>query len=295
MDFEKELYERTEYVNTLLKEFCPAEEGHQKVIFEAMNYSIEAGGKRLRPIFMMETAKLFDGFSNDLKPFMAAMEMIHTYSLVHDDLPAMDNDDYRRGKLTTHKKYGHAMGILAGDGLLNLAFETAADAVCRCADTARAARALQVLAGKAGSYGMIGGQVVDVELTGRAPTKEQLDFIYKKKTSALIEASFMIGGILAGATEEEVNLLEKAANAIGMAFQIQDDILDVTGAVEVLGKPVLSDEKNDKTTYVTLYGADGATAYVKRYTEEAINILSGIGRENLFLNKLIISLINREK
>lgn len=295
MEFKEELYDKIEYVNTVLKEFYPEEQGHQKVIFEAMNYSIEAGGKRLRPMFMMETAKLFEGFSDDVKPFMAAMEMIHTYSLVHDDLPAMDNDDYRRGKLTTHKKYGHAMGILAGDGLLNLAFETAADAVCRCNDKARAGKALQILAKKAGSYGMIGGQVVDVELTGKAPTKEQLDFIYEKKTSALIEASFMIGGILAGATEEEAELLEKAARAIGMAFQIQDDILDVTGTSEVLGKPVLSDEKNDKTTYVTLYGVDGATEYVKRYTDEAINILSGIGKENIFLNKLIVSLINREK
>lgn len=295
MEFSRELQERTEYVNNLLKEYYPGEEGHQKIIFEAMNYSVEAGGKRLRPIFMMEASKLFEGFSDDVKPFMAAMEMIHTYSLVHDDLPAMDNDDYRRGKLTTHKKYGHAMGILAGDGLLNYAFETATDAVCKSSDKARAARAMQVLAKKAGVYGMIGGQVVDIDLTGKAPTKEQLDFIYEKKTSALIEGSFMIGGILAGATDEEVDLLEKAANAIGMAFQIQDDILDVTSTQEVLGKPVLSDEKNEKTTYVALYGVDGATDYVKKYTDYALNILTEIGKENIFLNELIISLINRVK
>lgn len=295
MDFNRELQEKTEYVNEMLKEYYPLEEGHQKVIFEAMNYSVEAGGKRLRPIFMMEVSKLFEGFSDEVKPFMAAMEMIHTYSLVHDDLPAMDNDDYRRGKLTTHKKFGHAMGILAGDGLLNYAFETAAEALSASEHMDRAAKALQILAKKAGAYGMIGGQVVDVELTGKPLSKEQLDFIYEKKTSALIEASFMIGGILAGATESQVRLLEEAAGNIGMAFQIQDDILDVTSTSEVLGKPVLSDEKNEKTTYVTLYGVEGAAEYVKKYTDEAMNILAELGEENEFLNELIISLINREK
>lgn len=295
MDFKDELLEKTEYVNNVLKEYMPAEEGHQKEIFEAMNYSINAGGKRLRPIFMMESAKLFGGCEDDVKPFMAALEMIHTYSLVHDDLPAMDNDDYRRGKLTTHKKYGHAMGILAGDGLLNYAFETAADAVAASEDKVRSSKALQILAKKAGAYGMIGGQVVDVELTGTAITKEQLDFIYEKKTSALIEAAFMIGAVLAGASDSEVKKLEKVAWNIGMAFQIQDDILDVTSTQEVLGKPVLSDEKNEKTTYVTLYGTEGAAAYVEKYTNEAMEILGGFENENVFLNNLIISLINRKK
>lgn len=294
MDFKEELLKRTEYVNSVLKEYMPAEEGHQKEIFEAMNYSINAGGKRLRPIFMMESAKLFGGCEEDVKPFMASLEMIHTYSLVHDDLPAMDNDDYRRGKLTTHKKFGHAMGILAGDGLLNFAFETAADAVAASGDKVRASKALKILAKKAGAYGMIGGQVVDVELTGTAITKEQLDFIYEKKTSALIEAAFMIGAVLAGASDSEVEKLEKVAWNIGMAFQIQDDILDVTSTQEVLGKPVLSDEKNEKTTYVTLYGIEGAASYVKKYTDEAMELLGSLEHENIFLNSLIISLINRE-
>ena len=295
MDFDKILQEKTEYINSVIREYYPSEEGHQRLVFEAMNYSVEAGGKRLRPMFMMEVAHLFDGFCDAVKPFMAAIEMIHTYSLVHDDLPAMDNDDYRRGKLTTHKKYGHAMGILAGDALLNYAFEVAADALCECEDKIRAAKALQILAKKAGAYGMIGGQVVDVTLTGETLVKEQLDFIYEKKTSALIEASFMIGGILGGATDEEVSLLEKAAGSIGMAFQIQDDILDVISTPEVLGKPVLSDEKNEKTTYVSLYGIDGASEYVKKYTEDAMGILEKVGKENIFLNKLVISLINRKK
>ena len=295
MDFKEELLQKTELVNNIIKGFYPKEEGLQKIIFEAMNYSIEAGGKRLRPIFMMEVAKLFNGFNKDIEPFMAALEMIHTYSLVHDDLPAMDNDDYRRVMLTTHKKYGHAMGILAGDALLNFAFETAADAVYDATDVNKAARALKVLGKKAGAYGMIGGQVVDVNSSGSKVTKEELDFIYENKTSALIEAAFVIGAILSGADDKQIEQVEKAAFNIGMAFQIQDDILDVIGDAEIIGKPVLSDEKNEKTTYVTLYGVEGAKTYVKNYTDEAINILVNVGKENVFLKDLIISLINREK
>ena len=295
MDFKEELLKKTEYVNNVLRSYYPKEEGFQSIIFEAMNYSVEAGGKRLRPIFMMEVSELFDGFSDEVKPFMVALEMIHTYSLVHDDLPAMDNDDYRRGMLTTHKKYGHAMGVLSGDALLNYAFEIASKAVCESKNIEAAAKAMQVLAKKAGAYGMIGGQVVDVNLSGNGATKEQLDFIYENKTSALIEAAFVVGATLAGANMEQIELVEKAAWNIGMAFQIQDDILDVIGDAEIIGKPVLSDEKNEKTTYVTLYGIDGAKEYVKKYTDEAIKILSEVGKENIFLNNLIISLINREK
>ena len=295
MDFKEELLEKTEYVNNILRSYYPKEEGFQSVIFEAMNYSVEAGGKRLRPIFMMEVSKLFNGFNDDVKPFMVALEMIHTYSLVHDDLPAMDNDDYRRGMLTTHKKYGHAMGVLSGDALLNYAFEIASEAVCQAKDISASAKAMKVLSRKAGAYGMIGGQVVDVNLSGSGATKEQLDFIYENKTSALIEAAFVVGALLAGADDEQISRVEKAAWNIGMAFQIQDDILDVIGDAEVIGKPVLSDEKNEKTTYVSLYGIDGAKKYVKDYTDEAIKILSEVGKENIFLNDLIISLINREK
>ncbi len=295
MDFRNELISKTEYVNEVLDMFLPDEEGFQKTVFEAMNYSVHAGGKRIRPIFMMEAAKLFGGFDYQLKPFMAAIEFIHTYSLVHDDLPAMDNDDFRRGQYTTHKKYGHAMGILAGDGLLNYAFEVATAGVVGAKDKERAAEALMTLGVKAGAYGMLGGQVVDVENTGKSVTKEQLDFIYEKKTAALIEASFMIGAIIAGATKEEVDRIEKVAKNVGLAFQIQDDVLDVTSTTEVLGKPVLSDEKNEKTTYVTLYGVDRAKEYVKEYTEEALSILDTFSQKNEFLKELIVSLINREK
>lgn len=295
MDFRKEMTDRTAYVNEVINSYLPAEEGYQKTVFEAMNYSVHAGGKRIRPIFMMEVAKLFCGDLAQVHPFMAAIEFIHTYSLVHDDLPAMDNDDFRRGQYTTHKKYGHAMGILAGDGLLNYAFETAIAGVVNATDKERAALAAKILGEKAGAYGMLGGQVVDVENTGHPVTKEQLDFIYVKKTSALIEASCMIGAIMAGATDDELQKVETIARNVGLAFQIQDDILDVTSTAEVLGKPILSDEKNEKTTYVTLYGVEGASGYVEEYSNEALALLRTFPNKNEFLEELIVSLIHREK
>ena len=294
MEFQAELKNRVEYVEKIIGEYLPREEGQQKIIYEAMNYSILAGGKRLRPMIMMETAKLFNNFVQDVKPFMAAMEMIHTYSLVHDDLPAMDNDDYRRGRLTTHKKFGHAMGILAGDALLNYAYEVCSEAILYSQDMPRAARAFNILAKRAGADGMVGGQTVDVMLTDNSIEKEVLDFIYKKKTSALLEASMSIGAILAGADEEQLALVEKMGNKVGLAFQIQDDILDVVGDSEVIGKPVLSDEKNNKTTYVSIYGVDKSREISKALMEEAIGILDYLG-ENEFLKELYISLIDREK
>ena len=297
MDFKSELTSRLEYISEVMGMFLPEEEGYQKTVFDAMNYSVNAGGKRIRPMLMLESAKLFNNFNDDvnieIKPFMAAIEFIHTYSLVHDDLPAMDNDDFRRGQYTTHKKYGHAMGILAGDGLLNYAFEVATAGVVAAKDKERAAKALLVLGTKSGAYGMLGGQVVDVENTGKPLTKEQLDFIYEKKTAALIEASFMVGAIMAGADEEEINRIEKIAKNVGLAFQIQDDILDVTSTTDILGKPVLSDEKNEKTTYVTLYGVEKAKESVREYTEEALKLLDSFTENNDFLKELIISLIDR--
>ena len=246
--FMEELQQKVEHINNVLEKFLPAEEGQQRIIFEAMNYSVRAGGKRLRPILMEETYPMFGGSSAVIEPFMAAIEMIHTYSLVHDDLPAMDNDEYRRGKKTTHAVYGEAMGILAGDALLNLAYETAAKAFGMEVVDARVARAFAVLAKKAGVYGMVGGQVVDVESekSDDCPiTREKLDFIYRLKTGALIESSMMIGAILAGASSDEVSRVEQIAVKLGLAFQIQDDVLDVTSTLEVLGKPVGSDEKNN--------------------------------------------------
>ena len=270
--FMEELQQKVEHINNVLEKFLPAEEGQQRIIFEAMNYSVRAGGKRLRPILMEETYHMFGGSSAVIEPFMAAIEMIHTYSLVHDDLPAMDNDEYRRGKKTTHAVYGEAMGILTGDALLNLAYETAAKAFdMEVADT-RVARAFAVLAKKAGVYGMVGGQVVDVESEKSddcSITREKLDFIYRLKTGALIESSMMIGAILAGASSDEVSRVEQIAAKLGLAFQIQDDVLDVTSTLEVLGKPVGSDEKNNKATYVTFEGLDKAVSDVERISKEA--------------------------
>ena len=296
--FMEELQQKVEHINEVLEKFLPAEEGQQRIIFEAMNYSVRAGGKRLRPILMEETYHMFGGSSAVIEPFMAAIEMIHTYSLVHDDLPAMDNDEYRRGKKTTHAVYGEAMGILAGDALLNLAYETAAKAFgMEVADT-RVARAFAVLAKKAGVYGMVGGQVVDVESEKSddcSITREKLDFIYRLKTGALIESSMMIGAILAGASSDEVSRVEQIAAKLGLAFQIQDDVLDVTSTLEVLGKPVGSDEKNNKATYVTFEGLDKAVSDVERISKEAEEQLDDLGYDDAFLKELFEYLIHREK
>ena len=299
MNFKEALEKKVVHVEEILGSFLPKEEGFQKVVLEAMNYSIMAGGKRLRPIMMEESYHLLGGRGKIVEPFMAALEMIHNYSLVHDDLPAMDNDEYRRGRKTTWKVYGDGMAILAGDGLLNYAYETAVTAFSMTEDREelkRVARAFEVLTRKAGVYGMIGGQTADIEAESKEQmTEELLLFIDENKTAALMQAAFMIGGILAGASEEAINKLERAAYDIGIAFQIQDDILDVTSTTEVLGKPVGSDEKNHKLTYVSLHGLDQAKEEVCRLSGEAVHILKGLGEENDFLIELIHSLIKREK
>ncbi len=296
MDYERERERKTEEIEALLTKYLPPKEGLQRIIMEAMEYSLMAGGKRLRPMLMRETYLLFGGEGNLVEPFMAAMEMIHTYSLVHDDLPAMDNDEYRRGRKTTHVVYGEDMGILAGDALLNFAFETAGSAFEQYPDKALLiGKALRVLAGKAGIYGMIGGQVVDVKETGHAVSREVLDFIYELKTGALIESSMMIGAILAGASDEDVKKVERIASNVGFAFQVQDDILDVTSTREVLGKPVHSDEKNEKSTYVTLAGLKEAGKLVETASMEAVRLLGELPGENGYLAWLIEKLIHREK
>lgn len=295
MVIEEEIKKRVSEIDAVLAAYLPKEEGQQRLVIEAMNYSVNAGGKRLRPMLMWETYRLFGGKSRVVEPFLAAMEMIHTYSLVHDDLPAMDNDEYRRGQKTTHAAFGEAMGILAGDGLLNYAFETALKAFDLEPENPGIVRALKLLAGKAGIHGMIGGQVVDVEYSGRALTGEQLDFIYRLKTGALLEASMLIGAVLAGATRNEQTAVEAAAGELGLAFQIQDDILDVTGAQEVLGKPIGSDEKNQKTTYVTLQGIEGAKKEVERLSKSAVARIRQLVVRNEFLTELMLYLIHREK
>lgn len=296
MKFEKAREVKVKEIEKILSSYLPEKEGFQKIIMEAMEYSLMAGGKRIRPMLMQETYHLMGGTGNLVNPFMAAIEMIHTYSLVHDDLPAMDNDDYRRGRKTTHVVYGEDMGILTGDALLNYAFETAAKAFEEFPrDSLLIGKAMKILAQKAGIYGMLGGQVVDVKETGHILSKDTLDFIYALKTGALIESSMMIGAILAGASEEQIKQVEKVAAKTGLAFQIQDDILDVTSTSETLGKPVHSDEKNEKTTYVTLVGIEEARKIVERESQEAIKILTVLPGNNDYLIWLLEELIHREK
>ena len=296
MDIKEEITMHASKIDEILKKYLPTEQGYQKTVIEAMNYSILAGGKRLRPMLMQETYRMFGGKSDVIEPFMAAIEMIHTYSLIHDDLPAMDNDDYRRGRKTTHVVYGEAIGILAGDGLLNYAFETAILALEKEPENRNIARALRVLSNKAGIYGMIGGQTVDIETDQtQEVTKEQLEFIYQLKTGALIEAAMLIGAILAGATKNEQNLIEQVAAKVGLAFQIQDDILDVTGTTEMLGKPAGSDEKNGKATYITYEGIEKAANDVETISAEAIQKMNSLVVKNEFLIQLLNTLIHREK
>ena len=295
MDINKEIAEHTTQVEAIITKYLPEESGYQKTVMEAMNYSFLAGGKRLRPMLMQETYRLFDGNSDIIEPFMAAIEMIHTYSLIHDDLPAMDNDDYRRGRKTTHVVYGEAMGILAGDALLNFAFETACKGLMQDVGNPAVARSVQILAQKAGIYGMLGGQVVDVESEGQPLEREKLDFIYDLKTGALIEASMLIGAVLAGASEKEQQVILQVAKDVGLAFQIQDDILDVTSDIETLGKPIGSDEKNHKTTYVTIRGLAQAQKDVEKISERALEGVASLSEENVFLNELIRYLIHRKK
>lgn len=302
MNIREELRARAKHVEEVLESYLPKEDGTQKTIFEAMNYSLLAGGKRIRPILMEEAYTMFsqaNGTSTKaINAFMSAMEMIHTYSLVHDDLPAMDNDEYRRGKKTTHAVYGETMGILAGDALLNYAFETAAEAFDDEELNPSYLKAYQVLAKKAGAYGMIGGQVVDIE-TEDMPADQvsiaRLEYIHLLKTAALLESSLMIGAILGGANAEDVAVMEQIGRKVGVAFQIQDDVLDVTSSMEVLGKPIGSDEKNNKVTYVTLVGLENAQVEVARLSNEALELVEKLPVKSEFLKETILYLIHREK
>jgi len=316
MEFKQQMMEKVQYVERVIRAYMPKEGSLQKTVIDAMDYTMSAGGKRIRPILMQSVYELFGGCEEYIEPFIAAIEMIHTYSLIHDDLPALDNDDYRRGRKTAHIVYGEDMAILAGDSLLNYAFETAAktffmvkrvdadgqeapeDIIACLSEELKIRRnvehAMAVLSQKPGIYGMIGGQVADVELTGKVLTKEQLTYIYENKTGALIEASMLIGAILAGASEEDLMKIEKAASDIGMAFQIQDDILDETATFEELGKPIHSDEKNDKVTYVTIHGIHEAKAEVERLSNEACSLLETIDGDSTFLKNLILYLIHRK-
>lgn len=288
------IQQKTNEIETVIRRYMPEETGYQKTVIAAMNYTMNAGGKRLRPMLMDETFCMFGGTDRArIEPFMAAIEMIHTYSLIHDDLPALDNDEYRRGRKTAHVVYGEAMAILAGDALLNYAFETAAKAFTGDERDIATARAFQILTAKPGIYGMIGGQTADVEGEGKPLDLDTLLFIHENKTAALMECAMMIGAILAGASEEEVHVVEQIARKVGLAFQIEDDILDLTSSSETLGKPVGSDERNGKNTYVSILGMEQAKADARRYTEEAIEAFDSLTCNNDFLRQLLISLVER--
>lgn len=295
MNFKAEMNERVEQIEQILDQYLPPKEGLQKTVLTAMNTTVKAGGKRLRPMLINETYKMFGGEGDIVKPFMAAIEMIHTYSLIHDDLPALDNDDYRRGQKTCHIVYGEDMAILAGDALLNYAYEVATKAfdLADQDEMMNVVEAVKILARKPGIYGMIGGQVADVELEGTPLSMEQILFIHKNKTSALIEACMMIGAVLAGASKEDVMAMEECGEYIGLAFQIQDDILDLTGDEEEIGKPVGSDGKNHKTTYVTLKGLEQSAKDVEEISKKAIEILARYEVGDRYLTNLTRFLIHR--
>ena len=289
----KETYKQL--VDERLRQLLPGEDVYPEVIHEAMAYSLFAGGKRFRPLLCLCACEAVGGNWEAALDAACALEMVNTYSLIHDDLPAIDNDDYRRGRLTTHKVYGEAMGVLSGVTLLNYAYETMFRAFELTDDKDRVIRAVRIMAEKTGIYGMLGGQSVDVENDGKPLEKDLLDYIYEHKTSALIEASMMAGAVLAGADEEQTSMIEQAASDIGLAFQIQDDILDVTSTSQELGKPVHSDEKNNKVTYVTLFGVQKASEQVRELSEKALAVLDRLYNKNEFLTELVMEMATRRK
>ena len=294
MNFKDEMKQKVAQIEIILDEYLPAQEGLQKTVLTAMNTTVKAGGKRLRPMLINETYQMFGGKGDIVKPFMAAIEMIHTYSLIHDDLPALDNDALRRGMPTAHIKFGEAMAILAGDALLNYAFETAAKAFDGTNKDIQTAKALQILTRKPGIYGMIGGQTVDVEQENKAISFDTLMYIHNNKTAALIECAMMIGAVLAGASEKEVSMIEQIANKVGIAFQIEDDILDVVSTSEEIGKPAGSDEKNGKNTYVLFKGIEQSKKDAEQYTREALQIFDELEYKNPFLRELLLYLVGRK-
>ncbi len=298
-EFERQLKKKVEHVERVIAGYLPVQEGYSARVIEAMNYSVEAGGKRLRPLILEETAAMYADASL-AGPFMAALEMIHTYSLVHDDLPAMDNDEFRRGRKTTWSVYGEGMAVIAGDGLLNYAYETALAAYETAGDAQgknRVFRALRILASNAGVFGMVGGQCADIvtDQNSESLTAELLYYIHEKKTACLIASAFQIGAVLAGAPEEDIAALGEIASDIGHAFQIQDDILDVTGNQEELGKSIGKDAAEGKATYVSMNGLEASRKKVKELTEHAVKSMKGLSAHSDFLEELVLQLMTRTK
>ena len=271
-----------------------AENSPQKIIFDSMKYSLEAGGKRIRPVLLLETIKMMGGDCSAGIPFACAVEYIHTYSLIHDDLPAMDDDDLRRGKPTNHRVFGEAVAILAGDGLLNSAFEIMSGEILKN-NCVGSVKAMNVIASCAGVNGMIAGQIVDIESEGRSISYEELRYLHSKKTGALIKASVMAGAYIAGANEEELKAVERYSENIGLAFQITDDILDVTGNTSELGKNTGSDIQNDKSTYVSLFGIEKARLLAQDCLKDAVESLGNFdSQRRLFMEELARFVVMRK-
>ncbi len=294
MEFKQVLKEKIGYIGKLLNEYMPKEEGYQKTIMEAMNYSLKAGGKRLRPILTLESCKAVGGMEEDAIPFAVAVEMIHTYSLIHDDLPALDNDDLRRGKPTNHKIFGDAMATLAGDALLNYAFEVMLSSSIDKDNPNKYLKAINEIATHAGIYGMIGGQVVDIESENKVIEKEKLDFIHLNKTAAMIVGCMRAGAIIGGASEDELQRITKYGKNIGLSFQIVDDILDITGDEKTLGKPIGSDIENHKSTYPSLLGLEKSREIAKELISDGKTSIEGLPSEVEFLHQLADYIVSRD-
>lgn len=293
MNCKQILEQKAKQIDKYLEQYLPSEKEYPSIIFEAMRYSVFAGGKRLRPVLLLSACETLGGDTEKAIPFACAIEMIHSYSLIHDDLPAMDNDDYRRGMLTNHKKFGEDIAILAGDGLLHHAFEIMSDACVKyCSE--KTVKAMQAIAHGAGVFGMLSGQVADVISEGKQIDEKTMYFIHKNKTAAMLQGALKAGTLLAGGTEQQIKLMEQAGEKIGVAFQIADDILDVTSTFQELGKPVHSDEKNEKNTFVTMYGIEASQKMVQTLSEEAIAIFQTFGEKADFLIELTQYLMKRK-
>ena len=296
MDFKEELVKYQNIVNNELEKYIKKEECYEKVLNEATAYSLMSSAKRLRPILIIETYKLFSHNYEECLPFAVAIEMTHTFSLIHDDLPGIDNDDYRRGRLTNHKKYNEATAILAGDSLLNNSYLIISNEILKENDKEKQKRKIRILNEFSNAIDrMIVGEYVDTECEGKKILKEELDYIHNNKTGAFFKYCIRAGAILAGACEKDIKILTKFAEKIGLEFQIKDDILSITGDSKIMGKPVRNDTKLKKATYVTMFGLEKAEEYLDEIMNEAIKLIEIYGEKAEFLKELAIYIKERNK
>ncbi len=294
MTFREQLQHYIDLTNEHLKDYFNIKEGYNQTLIESMKYSLFAGGKRLRPILSLASYQMFRDDIEEVMPYACGIELIHTYSLIHDDLPAMDNDDYRRGKLTNHKVYNEGVAILAGDGLLNYSFELMLENAIKQNDIYKHVVAIKEISNSAGVHGMIGGQVVDLESENKIIDKEMLDYIHINKTAALITTSLKVGAIIAGAQEEDIRNMEKVGLNLGLAFQIKDDILDVVGDEAKLGKSIGRDLEKHKSTYPALIGLEASIEKVGALTNNVKQLLHRYSSKAEFLLELCDYLTSRE-